>query len=408
METAMNIISGLDIGNGYVKGVALLSDTGSKTSIDIPSCVAYVTSTHDLKVKESEVADMVKDIFNNMDVSFGSPLVKDVNRRLFGKRGIMSGMSVEEFDVYSHVSKANQDLSGILILGSIAGSALQDYFEANGQLPVDMIQVSARVALALPIREYKKYRVQYAAALKSEAHMVTFHNFEKQVRVNIRFDDVQVLAEGASAQYAIMAKGEDFVDALLADCRKDIPLDGITAKDVISATTTVGIDIGEGTVNFPVFQNGSFNTDVSVTYDKGYGSILVSALDRLQDAGFAFKSRKELADYLQTAPSAIKRAAYNKVSGIVEEETVAFVNEVKMQFVKVMSRVGAYVEVVYVYGGGASPIQAKLYPELIKVAGNFSTEFPILYLDSRYSRHLNREGLYYIAEQVAKSQNIIA
>ena len=165
----------------------------------------------------------------------------------------------------------------------------------------------------------------------------------------------------------------------------------------------VGADIGEGTVNFPVFQNGKFNADASVTLDKGYGSILTRALDRLQDAGFAFDSRKELADYVQTKPSAIKKAAYDRVTAVIQEETVAFVNDIKMQFVKVMSRVGAFVEVAYVYGGGASPVQSLLHRELIDVSKGFSNEFPILYLDSAYSRFLNREGLMWIANEVAKA-----
>ena len=78
-------------------------------------------------------------------------------------------------------------------------------------------------------------------------------------------------------------------------------------------------------------------------------------------------------------------------------------NDVKMQFVKVMSRVGAFVEVVYVYGGGASPVQSLLHPELVAVSRDFSNEFPILYLDSTYSRFLNREGLMWIATEVAKA-----
>ena len=82
---------------------------------------------------------------------------------------------------------------------------------------------------------------------------------------------------------------------------------------------------------------------------------------------------------------------------------MAFVNDIKMQFVKVMSRVGAFVEVAYVYGGGASPVQSLLHRELIDVSKGFSNEFPILYLDSAYSRFLNREGLMWIANEVAKA-----
>lgn len=403
----MNIKAGLDIGNGCVK--ARLENRIGKDGqpngvlVDIPSGCAYVTSTHDLKVPPDAEGAVVADIFNEMDVSFDSPIVKQANRRFFGRRGIQSGMPLEEFDVFSHVSKARQDLSGILILGSIAGSALQTYYKDMGMLPAETLQVSVRTSLALPIQEYKKYREEYAQRLLASTHMVTFHNFTQPVRVEIRFVDVQVVAEGASAQYAIVAMGKEFVQAALDDCRKLVSLDGITAEDVLAATTTMGIDIGEGTTNLPVFQNGKFNPDASVSLNKGYGAILTSTLDRLQDMGFAFNSRKELSDYIQTPPSAIKKNVYNKVMQIIQEETVSFVNAVKMAFSQVMSAVGATMEVVYVYGGGASPVRNLLYPELAKAAKDFSTEFPILYLDSSYSRNLNREGLYWITEQVAQS-----
>lgn len=404
MNERIDLLVTPDIGNGYVKGKAVKKEPGFVSIMDIPSCCAYVTSTHDLKAEDGEVPGIIQDIFNQMDVSFDSPVVTDGNRRLFGKRGIQSGMSLEEFDVFSHVTKAKQNLSGILVLGCCAGAALQDYFGRYGQLPAedDIVDCHVRCVLALPIKEYKKYREEYAVRLCSGSHIVTFHNFVHRVRIQITFDDVQVVAEGASAQYAVIAKGPDFVEDALNDCRRYVSLDGITASDVLSATTTVGIDIGEGTTNFPVFQNGKFNVDVSVSMDKGYGSILTKVLDRLQGMGLAFDSRKELADYLQTPPSAIKRAAYEKIKQVVQEETVTFVNDVKMRFVQVMSRVGAYVEVVYVYGGGASPVRDLLYPELVSVGVAYSSEFPILYLDSRYSRMLNREGLSWIGTQVAR------
>ena len=181
----------------------------------------------------------------------------------------------------------------------------------------------------------------------------------------------------------------------------------IVAKDVLDAKNTVGIDIGEGTVNFPVFQNGKFNPDASITFDKGYGAVLNSALERLQDQGFPFNSRKELQDFLNTTPSALNRRRYKVIQTIVDEEIISFVNEVAMQFSKVMNRIGSYVEVVYVYGGGATPVRNELYPELMtkaKAFGNGEALYPILYLDSRYSRYLNREGLFVMAEKLGKKK----
>ena len=399
----MKILAGLDIGNGYVKGLAEDMNSPFSTQVDIPSSVAYVTSINDLKVPADEVPGVIADIFNNADVSFDSPLIKDQNRRLFGTRGIYSGMSTEEFDVFSHVSKANQDLSSILVLGSCACIALQDHYNRTGSLPDGILKADIRLATALPIREYMRHRAEYAGKFKKATHMVSFHNFEMPVRVELNFEDVQVLAEGASAQFAIMNEGEAFIEALLAKVREVDPSfnPAITAKDIKEATTIVGIDIGEGTVNFPVFQNSKFNADVSFSFDKGYGSVLNNALDRLTDDGYPFSSRKDLANYIQTKPSAMQVPVYNKVFHVLEEETTALVNDVKAQFKKSMGRIGPYIEVVYVYGGGANPLRSELHPALVEVSKSFNAEYPILYLDSKYSRNLNRQGLMYIAKAVA-------
>lgn len=400
---AKAIIAGLDIGNGYVKGKA---DGAESTNIDIPSGVALVTRTHDLKTPLSEAQDVMSDIFNQMELSFDTPLISDNQRRLFGRRALQSGMSIQEFDVYSHISKAKQPLSAILTLGCLAGKVILDYWNQNKALPTDILKATVRIALALPIGEFKKYRKSYADGYKDSEHIITMHNFEQPIHVRLKFEDVQVIAEGASAQYAIIAKGEELMNAMLSDVRKmGEPLEGITAGDVLAAKNIVGIDIGEGTVNFPVFQSGKFNSDVSLTFDKGYGEVLNSALERLQDAGHAFNSRKELQDFLNTTPTALNKKRYKIVQDIVDEEIMSFVSEIAMQFSKIMERTGSYLEVVYVYGGGATPVRNELYPlliEKVKSFGGGEMLYPILYLDSRYSRYLNREGLYVMAEKLAK------
>lgn len=402
----IKLTSGLDIGNGYVKGSVAGTDI---SNIDIPSSVAYVTSTHDIKTSLAEAGELIADIYNHMDASFISPLVEDNNRRIFGRRGLQSGMSIEEFDVYSHISKAKQPLSAILTLGCLAGKVLQEYWNKYNKLPTDAVEATVRVALALPIGEYKKFRKPYADGYKNATHTVDIHNFEQPVRVVLHFEDVQVIAEGASAHYAITAKGEKLMDAMLADVRRmGEPLEGITSADVLSATNIVGVDIGEGTVNFPVFQSGKFNPDTSITFDKGYGAVLNSALERLQDGGYPFSSRKELQDFLNTPPTALNKRRYKIIQDIVDEEISAFVNDVAMQFSKVMTRVGSYIEVVYVYGGGATPVRNELYPALIEKAKSFGggeVLYPILYLDSRYSRYLNREGLFVVADKLAKQSH---
>ena len=181
--------------------------------------------------------------------------------------------------------------------------------------------------------------------------------------------------------------------------------EGITAQDILQAQNTVGVDIGEGTTNFPVFLDGKFNPDSSATFNKGYGTVLEQARERIQASGLpGFNSRKALSDFLQREPSRMQQARYNRVMQIVDEEIEGFCMEITQEFRKVISRVGSYVEVVYIYGGGASPVKPSLYPALLKAAqsmGGDDMMYPILYLDSRYSRYLNEEGLYLVVKKLS-------
>lgn len=408
IETNMiQMIAGLDIGNGYVKGSTEIVG-GDRTGIDFLSGVAFQTSSYNIPVPETEAGGTIGDIFNEMEASFDSPAINDSTRRLFGMRAISSGKSMSEFDVSSTQSKAQQDLSGILILGSIAGRALQEYWNRHHQLPEELVKVNVDcLALALPITEYKQYRKIYASRFKDASHLVSIHNFEKPVRIEITVANVQVLAEGASAQYALSysPNAPQLMDAMLNDLKKHgYTFEGITSADILGAKNTVGIDIGEGTVNFPVFQDGHFNPDSSGTFAKGYGTVLEQARERLVAENMPFGSRKALAEFMQQTPSPLQQARYNKVKRVVDEEILGFVTEVLNEFHKVMSRAGSFVEVLYVYGGGATPVKEQFYDNLlncVKSLGGEEVMFPVLYLDSRYSRFLNREGLFIIAKNLA-------
>lgn len=405
----MKLVAGLDIGNGYVKGLVRCGEKIKE--VDIPSGVMIVTRPNLVPIKDDKVDEEIKDFYNRLDTSFVTPMIKDNYRRLFGERSLNASGAFEEFDVLGNRSKAQQELSKILVLGIIAGSAVKFYYEQHKKLPEadGVLSVECKVALALPIGEYNSFRHIYAEEFKNGVHTVTIHNFETPITVKLKFDNVQVTAEGASAQYAIIAKGEPLMDAMLLDLKKrGLSLDGVTSKDILAVKNTIGIDIGEGTVNFPVFSGGRFNTDSSKTLNKGYGSVLTGALQNMQESGVnGFNSRKQLASYLQNGPSPIKKNHYMRVKGFVDEEIVFFAKEVAEKFGHVLANSGASVEVAYVYGGGATAVKEVLYPLLIEKVKeiNGMDAFPVLYLNSDYSRHLNREGLYLMVDIIDKKNN---
>jgi plasmid segregation protein ParM len=402
----IHLTGGIDVGNGYVKGMILNTGTGVRDRIDLPSAiVATPRQSPKVPLEDAEapqtMSDAEEDFYNRLDASLSSPLVSDNDRRIFGRSALsVRGSVFSEFEVHDgHASKADQQLSKILVLGVYAAKALRDYVREHDALPDHELRVRVRTGLALPISEFVARRYGYAGEFigskGSAVHLVTIKNFNTPVSVRIEFDDVQVVAEGASAQYAISEKGEPLADALLADLRTREPdiLPGVTGADLVAAQNTVGIDIGEGTVNFPVFTNGRFNAEAASTLDMGYGTILENALDRQDEADLRFTSRKQLADFLQSTPSVLQRNRHTRAVHLVEPDVKHLVEQIRRAFSETLSQSGESTEVVYVYGGGSGPIKDELYPELIKAAG----DVPVLYLDARYSRHLNREGLFLAA-----------
>lgn len=421
MTTKKNtIITGLDIGNGYVKGVARQGLKGTADAIDIPSGVALMTRPNHMPIPDDSAVPVVLGegdnpaFFDALDASFTSPLINDHYRRLFGARGIAAGGSFEEFDVVGHRSKAEQPLSKILALGLVAAKALIDHVRQKGALPTSTLEVEARAALALPVGEYIHHRVAYATGFTQGAHTVVIHNFETPVTVRIVFSDVQVIAEGASAQYAIADKGARLAEGMLADVRaRGMALDpAITGDDIVAARNTVGLDIGEGTSGLIVFTDGKFNADASRMFAKGYGNVLTSALVAMEESTEfrgGFTSRKQLASFLQEQPGVLRKARYERTKAFVDEEILFFASEVAEQVGRVLADVGATTEVMYVYGGGAGAVKEALYPLLMaKVSEMIGIDdaFPVLYLDERYSRFLNREGLLLAADIMAKKAGV--
>lgn len=421
-----HLVAGLDIGNGYVKGLVAGSVTGDsvKDLIDMPSSVSLLTRPNDLPEDDALAADVFAgtsdrysgdasgDIYNILDVSFDSDLVSNQHRYLFGARSLTADGVFYQFDVRGNKSKAEQELSKILVLGILAAKACKDVVAETGSLPVGDLSASVRLALALPIDEFTQFRGSYAAGFMAEDHTVTLHQFVTPVTVHLHFDDVRVLAEGASAQFAINDKGVPMMEMMLSDLRQRssdavrASLADVTAEDVLAAKNTVGIDIGEGTVNFPVFTAGRFNPDASLTFGKGYGSVLDAALASMKarKGPSGFTSRKQLAAYITEEPSPMRRSFYNEVMRFVNEEREFFASEVAEQFGRVLSTIGAVTEVAYVYGGGANAMKEALYPHLTAKVTEMNGQFalPVLYLGSSYSRHLNRQGLFIAANAMER------
>ena len=95
---------------------------------------------------------------------------------------------------------------------------------------------------------------------------------------------------------------------------------------------------------------------------------------------------------------------YKSIMAVVDAEISDFVGEVTTKFAQILFRVGTQLEVIYVYGGDATPVKNELYDgmlEMIRAVSGAKASISILYLDSWYSRYMNREGLFILAKNAA-------
>lgn len=434
VTTTFFYTAGLDLGNGYVKGLiqphsgTSAGPIGEVEVVDLPSAVGTASGLYKMPVSERDAVDHVHgdpvsgvDFFNSVDVSIDSPAASDVSgyRCRLGSSGLDNtdnSSDVMQFTIGDGASKANQSISPILCLGVVAAKAVKDYVIANSALPDKTLDVTVVAAMALPIDEYVTNRGSYAQVFTGEngdlSHMVTVNNFNKPVHVCIRFAKVTVIAEGASAQFAISQYDDAVLQGMLDDAKSHYEqLAEYEVEDLRESRNIVGIDIGEGTVNFPVYRNRNFSPDISRTLYAGYGNQLDAALDELK----GINTRKALSELLvkdnqmlaeRGRLPRVRQERYTEIQQKLHKHERYFSTIIAREFNEIMKRIGADVDVVYVYGGGSGPMRELLYPALIETAqqalgGEDSIIPPIIYLDASYSRNLNRSGLMIAANKTA-------
>lgn len=406
-NTEMTMIAGMDIGNGYVKGK--ISINGNKPRrIDLPSCIAYTGRSAWLPADADDA--YMEELINELDCDIKSNALKplDEGRILVGNRAVSSGRTPVVFSIDDHKPKCDDSLSVQLILSSLAGAALEEYYREEKELPTSSLQVKVAMGIALPFSDYLQYHTRYHDMFVGGTHTVHIHNFASDVTVNIEFEQVVVLAEGQAAQYAIAELGADFLDAALEECRESGAQidDSITGEVLETYENTVGIDIGEGTVNYPVFRNGRIAVELSSSINKGYGNVLENVIAAVRNESYAPETRKELEQQLRDEnPKPHMKRIQERLADFEADEARELAREIIAEYKSVISRVKFSADVVYVFGGGATRMHDLLYPQLLEASKlDYDSYIPVIYMSSDYSRDLNRNGLYQVAKLAAEQQ----
>lgn len=396
-DKIIKLIVGEDIGNGYLKGII------NGEIIDKPAHAVKRYNTGFEKPIDHKIVDDIfkENVYDNIDTTISSPLVLDSVRRVLGLRAQTSGSPLEEFDVFSPQSKADVDLFGVLLLGSITSYVIQNYWKTHKLFPNEVFNVEVDLGVALPIMEFAKNKDSLRSKILNEnmPHITVINNFDKPITLNIRFTSVAIYSEGEAAQKRIQNANTEFKDYLIKDARSRFPngeLDDVTGDDLSNLDNTLAIDIGEGTIDFAVFSNGQFNQSASKSVNHGYGLVLENALEILQSKQYVYHSRKELSEFLTKKPNKLTQKKWNFVKSIVDEEAEKFTDEIVSDTSRTFMAVGSFIEAIFISGGGSGPLEKWLFNKLQDLISSYGQEqlVPIIYLDSNYSRFLNAAGIY--------------
>ncbi|GHU37937.1 hypothetical protein FACS1894192_08180 [Bacilli bacterium] len=383
----MKIKAAIDLGNGYVKANV------NGEVLSFPSVVATPKKTKQ-EVSKADTEGMIDNLINKMDVSFISDAVATTKNYILNEQALSSGRPLLEFNVFDKVPKAQNDLTVILLLATLAQNALATAYKETGKL--ENVEVGVKLATALPIEEIKLYKTAFVKKLAQGEHKVIFNNFHKKITITINFENIMAISEGESAQYALKLANEQFKAVIEKEFHKKQPELDISIDDILGAKNTLGIDIGEGTVDLPVFNDGRFNQEASSSINVGFGNLLEAVAEDLD-----YPSRKTISEFLQREVSAITKNKYNKIMLALEDNSEDFVNTINKAITKAITKTGENLEAIFVYGGGATPLESILFDRIkAHVSAASDNDVPIVYLDSQYSRMLNLSGLVALVEKM--------
>ena len=311
---------------------------------------------------------------------------------LIGKSAIDSGIMVDEMHV-GFDGKANSDLPVINTLGTIAAYSVKKYFDENNKTIPEKLSVAVEMATALPVFEYyddANNKVKFEQNFMEGPHIVVLHLGNKRVVVEIEFTGIFVLPEAAPVTEALVEiKKNDEKAIIFEDFNNeyfsDSPVDGSYFADKKILHT----DIGDGTTELPVTEEGFPKTGFTTGRSLGAGHAISDALNEIrkvtknpnlkrQEVSEIIRGRK-LEKWKEKTMIALQPAIEKQVNEIIaaiKEEVRKTLNDV---------------DIIMVYGGGSILMKEVLYPKLLEICNEM--EIKLLYIPESYAVVMNAEGL---------------
>lgn len=385
-----------DGGNGFMK------DQINDQRFIYPSVIARVFAGQEPETIEAndteQIEKVLKSVTSSMDITVQSKSIHINGRYFVGAKAQLASFAPIEFNVYSNEGKSQSDISLISLFSLISYYEINKSFAENKVLPSSLNVVVDKMVTALPIDEIKLKGVKetYAKRFTDNSHIIIVNNFSQPITVNLSFKDVEVQPEGVIAANGLVADSKNCLEARDDGIFDEINVEygkKFTGLDVLHSCNILGIDVGDGTIDFAVTSHQSTIPTLNSSVFLGVGNAIENAIQALH----------------QTYPSIgkINRQAFMKIAisdntkqgqvyrQFLDAQLVMLEQQISEQVKTIYRALNGQIGFIFICGGGAVVLKQHFKDSFKKIIDENSPfgSAPILWVSDKYAQTLNLDGL---------------
>ena len=384
-----------DTGNSSFK--AIIVDTMEQTKklvVKQPSASHFLLKNPIFSEENPKIA--VTNLLDEMIVHASSDGLKRIGKFAVGSKAYRASEDGTPRLMNIKIgNKHKEDLFMLMPLSSIAAKAVQDSFDATGEIPNEL-NVNVSFTTALPAREFTpEIAEEISQRFVNGTHTIDMYAMKKPTIVRITFERAKVYKEGIPAIHAIVNGGK----LVFKEYDEKYPNKPLKNVDLLKKKVLL-VDVGDGTTEFIYIVNGAVH-ELSRGERRGVGQAVTSAIELLrEELGIDLKmNRQQFMDAVQDqthhyhseAKQCFEAARIDEIERIAESISEMFLN-----------KLAGNVDLIIVAGGGSIAFKNELSELLYDFAEETNSQ--VLWTPKRMAVSLNAIGLDILNRQQDKTQ----
>lgn len=402
IKMEMKYLIGTDIGNAKTEIVYEHGKNEKEIRIvKQPSVVSFLLSKPDASDISEKAA--IATLMDNLLVHITSKAIKRDGLFYIGNKALKNPENIRNMNIQLG-NKHQHDIPVIMSLSMLAGIAILDYYEENGELPSSPLKLECDMATAIPSSEFTKTNAKILEdRFLSGEHLITVYVADRPVQVVVQFSRVKVTEEGKTTMLAFLESGEDilsiFHETYNKESEKKIEM---SVKDFVDKRV-LHADIGDGTTEFiytigmnPV-PNGSFGRHLGVGHAtqeaiRLYREELGNQIGDITRQHY-MKLLSENGERAEIAKQKMKEATFLQSERILETIIEAF-----------QTKTSSEAEFFFVHGGGSIVFKEDMCDNLVNFANQVRAK--VVWIPKKYAASLNSRGCLRLAKILFENKEV--